>query len=94
MVHDVLPAAALSSGASAVWLGMCRWFYRVEERAWRAALLKPAGYEEATIHARLETLTRHLAIAGRGSPADRLFIGGMVVASVMGAVALVIFGLR
>lgn len=90
LIRDVLPAAAVAIGVSSVWLRICRWIYSAEERAWKEALLHPGCYEKQTLDAKLQILMRQGAMARRGSPADRLFIGGMVAASVVGVAALVV----
>jgi len=91
LVHDLLPAALVVVAAGAVWLWFCRWYYRAEEHAWRKTLRRPDGYEAASLDARIGILIAQRSVAGRGSPADRLFVVGLTVAAVLCLFGLTIY---
>lgn len=86
LAHQVLPAAAIMITVCAAWFMACRWYYRVEEQEQREALRLPADYEVGALDPMMAILATHRRIAGQGSPADRLFFGGL------GAAALICLG--
>lgn len=90
-VHQVLPAALLAVAACSAWLWFCRRLYRAEERTWHEALRRPDGYEKASLDDQMKVLIEQRALAGRGSPADRLFLAGLAVASVFILLVLAIY---
>ncbi|MEO5774694.1 MAG: hypothetical protein ABIQ32_11335 [Sphingomicrobium sp.] len=83
LTHEMLPAALVAIAAGAGWFWFCRWYYRTEEREWRVALRRPGGYEAASLDERMSVLIAQRSMAGRGSPADRLFLAGLTVAAVL-----------
>jgi hypothetical protein len=89
LLHELLPAALVAVVASAAWL--CRSYHCAKQRAWREVLRRPDGYEAATLDARIGILIAQRSVAGRGSPADRLFFVGLTVAAVLCLFGLTIY---
>ncbi len=82
LLDHMLPAAAIALVACAGWYVLCRWLFRADAREHERSLREPVGYAAATLEQKQMILIRQRAIAGRGSKADRVFITGMVVATV------------
>lgn len=90
LVHEMLPAAVVAAAAAGLWLLVCRRIHRNAERQHREAIRLPDGYERMPVAEKFAIVTDRRRLAGRGSPADRLFFSGLAVASTM---ALAFLGL-
>ena len=90
LVHEMLPAAVAAAAAAGLWLLVCRRIHRDAEQRHREAIKLPDGYESMPVGEKLAIAADRRRLAGRGSPADRLFFTGLAVASI---IVLAILGL-
>lgn len=94
LLHQVLPSALVMAAACILWFWFCRFYLRVEERAWRQSVREPDGFASLPCEVQMRlAIARRVAI-GRGSPADRLFFFGLVVSSIAALAGLAIALLR
>lgn len=93
LVHHVLPVGLVAVLAGLTWLWACRLLYRNEEALHRNALRLPTNYECLPVETKLALLIERRIVAGRGSPADRLFLGGLAVAGMVSVCALLAYRL-
>ena len=90
LVHEILPATVVAAVAAGFWLLVCRRIHRDAERRHREAIKLPDGYESLPVGEKLAIVADRRRLAGKGSPADRLFFSGLAMASI---VALAYLGL-
>lgn len=85
---SMLPAMGITLVACIAWFAFCRWFYRAEEANWQARVSSTPRDAALSLDDRMTLLSAQSTIARRGSPADRLFFAGLMVASVIVGVVL------
>lgn len=86
---EMLPAMGIAVVASAAWFVFCRWFYRAEEAAWQERVSSAPGESALPLDDLIALSSARLTLARRGSPADRLFFAGLMVAGVVAGVVLI-----
>lgn len=94
--NTMLPGVAIAVLSSAIWLFLCRWYYRKEDATWRASLeLNARTGSTNSIVFTLERANSGRRMVARGKPSDRLFIVGMMIAGMAGLllVALILIKL-
>ena len=81
---SALPAGIAAILMLVVWRLICLWLCRHQQSAWHTGIdsLK-SDTENASLDEQIMLAQRRLIIMGRGSPTDRLFFAGMVVALVL-----------
>lgn len=89
-MQSAFPGLLVGLASVTVWYGVCRTLYRKEVKEHHSLLCNPDQYETFTPEEKMVSLAERMAVAKRGSPADRLFMLGIALAVIL---LIVYFGL-
>lgn len=91
---SLLPTGGFAIAACIVWWVLCRYvFLRDEHNAW-LEMVSDENRSYTSIDDEIAALSRQLTITKSGSPADRLFISGLLIVGLLAVVLLLYLYLK